>query len=178
MDRPVDLIALNCVKCSRPVPAQPDEVAWVCRNCGQGLLLDDEKGLAALTVQYAAGIAPNTSGKPFWVTTGEVSLDRQTYSGNNTQDAQKFWGSPHRFFIPAFTCPLETLLGTGTNLLQNPPALQEGPVSAFEPVTLSVKDVQPLAEFIVVALEAGRKDKVKEIRFKLTLTAPALWVLP
>lgn len=179
MDRSVQLIPLVCVKCQTPVSAQAGEVAWVCGQCGQGLLLDESQGLVPLEVNYAAGIAPNTPGKPFWVTEGRVAFaKRQTYSGNEDRDAQNFWGQPRRFFVPAFNSLLETLLGLGSKLLEQPPALQPGPAARFEPVTLALEDVKPLAEFIVMALEAGRKDRLREIQFSLELSNLVLWVLP
>jgi hypothetical protein len=38
--------------------------------------------------------------------------------------------------------------------------------------------VRATAEFIVMAVEAERKDDLKEIRFKLELDPPILWILP
>ncbi len=179
MDQPVQLIPLVCTKCQTRVPAQPGEVAWVCSQCGQGLMLDLSKGLAPLEVNYAAGIASNTQGKPFWVTEGRVAFTRrQTYSGNEDREANIFWGQARRFFVPAFTSPLENFLDLGSKLLIQPPSVQPGPPVRFEPVTLALEDVKPLAEFIVMALEAGRKDKLREIQFTLELTSPVLWILP
>jgi hypothetical protein len=179
VDRPVQLIPLVCVKCQTPVPAQPDEVAWVCGQCEQGLVFDERLGLASLDVFYAAGIPPNTPGKPFWVADGRVAFTRrQTYSGNEDRAVTRFWEGPRRFFVPAFNGSLEALLGLGSKLLENPPTLQPGPTAPFEPVTLALADVKPLAEFIVMALEAGRKDKLKEIQFTLELSNPVLWILP
>jgi len=177
MDRPVELVPLVCIKCSTPIPAQPDEIAWVCSQCKQGLLLDEQKGLVPLEVHYAAAVTQE-KGKPFWVAEGRVSLQRATYKGNEDRDAQLFWSQPRRFFIPAFDCPLETLLNLGTNLLFQPPTLQPGNVVLFEPVTLSLPDIHALAEFVVMAIEANRKDKLKEIRIGLELSEPSLWVLP
>jgi len=154
-------------------------VAWVCGQCGQGLLLDVSKGLVALEVNYVAGIAPNTPGKPFWVTEGRVGFaSRQTYSGNEDRQAHNFWGQPRRFFVPAYNSPLENLLEVGSKLLVQPPSLQSGPATRFEPVTLAPEDVKPLAEFIVMALEAGRKDKLRDIQFSLELSSPVLWIMP
>ena len=179
MDQPVQLIPLVCIKCQTPVPAQPDEVAWVCGQCGQGLLLDVSQGLAPLEVNYAAGIAPNTPGKPFWVTEGRVAFaSRQTYSGNEDREAHNFWGQPRRFYVPAFTSTLEDLLEVGSKLIVRPPSLQAGSPVRFDPVTLAPEDVNPLAEFIVMALEAGRKDKLREIQFSVELSSPVLWIMP
>jgi hypothetical protein len=180
MDQPVELIPLVCPQCTTPIPAEVDEVAWVCAQCGQGLSLDDEKGLMPLEVHYAAGIAANMRGKPFWVAEGRVNMQRDTYgsSGKDTKAALQFWSQPRQFFIPAFSAPLETLLGLGMQLLNRPPNLQPGPTVGFEPVILYLEDVKAAAEFIVVAVEAGRKDKVKQVEFNLQLSEPVLWILP
>ena len=179
MDQPVQLIPLVCTKCQTRLPAEPGEVAWVCSQCGQGLQLDVSKGLVPLEVNYAMGIAPNTPGKPFWVTEGQVTFSsRQTYSGNEDREAHNFWSQPRRFFVPAFNSPLEALLEVGSRFLMQPPVPLPGPAARFEPVTLALEDVKPLAEFIVMAIEAGRKDKLKDIQFSLELSTPVLWILP
>ncbi len=150
MVRPVELIPLVCLKCDTPVPAQPDEVAWVCTRCGQGLLLNesDDRGLSPLVVQYAAGLDPARPGKPFWVAEGSVQLQRSTYAA------------------------------LGPRLVLNPPALQAGPLAPFEPVTVSPEDLPALAEFIVLAIEAGRSDMLKQVQIQVRLSEPVLWVLP
>jgi hypothetical protein len=179
VDRPVELIPLVCLRCSTPIPAGPEEVAWVCAQCGQGMALDETRGLVALEVQFAAGRDdPNQPGKPFWVAEGRVSVQRHTYSGNQDREAQAAWSQPRRFFVPAFDCTLETLLSLGTRLLLEPPVLQPGNPTRFEPATLHPEDVRAAAEFILVAIEAGRKDKLKEIQFSLDLSTPYLWILP
>ena len=179
MDKPVNLIALVCPNCSTPVPAQPDEVAWVCTQCGKGFLLDQVKGLVLLEVNYSSAIAPSAKGKPYWVAEGRVTLQRESYGfGSSTREAQAFWSQPRRFFIPAYSCPMETMLNEGIQRMAWPPVLQSGPACPFEPVTEWLEDVQAFAEFVLVAIEAGRKDKLKEIKFSLELSSPSLWILP
>ena len=58
MDRSVELIPLNCVRCGTPLPAEPDEAAWVCAQCGQGMILDPNAGLLSLQVNYSAALKP------------------------------------------------------------------------------------------------------------------------
>lgn len=178
MDQPVELIPLVCPKCSTPVPAELDEVAWVCAQCGQGLLLDEQKGLALLEVQFAAGIPAVAKGKPFWVADGQVAMQRKTYSGNQGNEAQAFWSQPRRFFIPAFAAPLDDRLNLAMSLIAKPPALQAGSPTRFEPAVMHIEDVSAAAEFVVMAIEAGRKDKLKELDFSLKLSTPVLWILP
>ncbi|NMB87191.1 MAG: hypothetical protein GYA17_02455 [Chloroflexi bacterium] len=178
MTTPVRLIPMLCIRCQNPLPAQPGETAWVCSNCGQGQLLSDEQGLEALEVHFAAGLPAGKPGRPFWVAEGTVRLQRETYRGDQSGAMQAFWGAPRRFFVPAYELPLPELVETGLRLLQQPPALQAGSPAAFLPVSVPPTDVRPLAEFILLAVEAARKDDLRELRFDLSLSAAELWVLP
>ncbi len=180
MTTPVELVPLVCVRCDTPVPAQPDEVAWVCANCGQGLHLDVGVGLVPLDVYYAASIRPKTAGRPFWVVEGNVSSTRETYDHSNqvTQESMSFWGAPRRFYIPAFTCPLDEILDLGIDLLRNPPEMDEGPAAPFAAVTLAREDVPAVVEFVVMAVEAEHKDQLRALDVSLELDVPKLWILP
>lgn len=179
METPVELVPLNCIRCGTPIPAEIEEVAWICDQCEQGQQLGDD-GLIPLEVHYAQGIAPTHKGRPFWVVEGHVAIDRKTYGtfGKKTKDALRFWEQPRKFIIPAFPYPVDKFSRNGVEWLQNPPALQPGSVVDFVPVTVAAADVKVWAEFLVLALEAERKDKVKNVNFKLDLAAPQLWVLP
>jgi hypothetical protein len=178
MAQTIQLVPLLCVRCNTSIPANLEEVAWACAQCGQGNMLDVEKGLVPVEIHYSAGLAPSARGKPFWVVDAQVSQQRQTYSGNEEREAQKFWAQPRRFYVPAFECPLETLLDLGQKLLLHPPALQPGAPAPFEPVILHMEDVQAAVDFIVMAVEAGRKDMLKEVEFSAMLSTPELWVMP
>jgi hypothetical protein len=178
MDQPVSLVPLVCPQCATPVPAGMEERAWVCAQCGKGLVLDEEQGLAPLTVHYSAQIMRGATGKPFWTALGSLTLQRETFAGDKDRDAERFWSQPRRFFVPAFECPLETQLSLGNQMLLQPPDLQGGPAAAFEAVTVGPEDVKALAEFIAMTIEAGRDDKLREVRFTLDLAEPELWILP
>ena len=69
-DAAVRLIPIQCPRCQTPVPAQVDEVAWVCGQCNQGMLLSEEFGVQALDVFFSAAIPAGGQGKPFWVSRG------------------------------------------------------------------------------------------------------------
>ena len=56
--------------------------------------------------------------------------------------------------------------------------MQEGKPVKFETVTFSPADIPALVEFIVIAVEAERRDKVKSIQMKIELEDPELWILP
>jgi len=177
----VRLIPLRCVRCETPVPADPEEVAWVCAQCGQGLVLDEQVGLEPLDIHYSAEIRPNQAGKPFWVARGRVSIRRESYSGQSgkiEREVEDFWGKDRLFVIPAYTANLEELLAGATGFLRNPPSLNEGPLVKFAPVTLSPKDLAAAAQFVVMAVEAERKDRLKRLEPAVELDEPDLWILP
>jgi hypothetical protein len=179
MTAPVELIPLLCTRCQAPIPAGLDEVAWVCAQCGQGLLLSEEKGAVPLEICFAAGLDERGGGRPFWVVPGKVELQRKIFGGGDPGgQARVFWGAGRTFFVPAYTCTLDELVQIGMQMIGQAPVLQPGPAVPFIPVTMLPEDVQPYAEFIVMGIEAGRKDRLKELQFKLDLGQPVLWVLP
>ncbi|MFC1996260.1 hypothetical protein ACFLXI_01470 [Chloroflexota bacterium] len=179
METPVELVPLNCIRCGTSIPAEVDEVAWVCRQCERGQQLGDD-GLIPLRVNYSVRIKPSQKGRPFWVCEGRVTLDRNTYGtfGKKTGEALSFWELPRQFIIPAFTYTLGEFSRVGVKWLKTPPAMEPGLIVDFEPVTVASGDVSAWAEFLVMAIEAERKDKIKKIEFKLTLAEPQLWILP
>jgi hypothetical protein len=179
VDRPVELVPLLCIQCNAPIQAEIDEIAWACDNCGRGQMLDEQKGLIPLEIYFSAEVPANNLGKPYWVTGGNVKVDREAYGvfGKQNGAASRFWGQPRQFFIPAYACSLEEMISTGKRLLVENPTLQFGPPLKFEAVTLLREDVFKAVEFIIVGIEAGRKDKVKRVDFTLDLIEPELWIL-
>ena len=96
MTKPVELIALKCQQCDTAIPAEIDEVAWVCEQCGKGQRLD-ENGLVYLDVHYSKFIEPTQKGRPFWVCEGSVNIDRDTYGfGGKTKKSEDFWSQPRK----------------------------------------------------------------------------------
>lgn len=181
--KPVRLVPLLCARCRAPVPAQVDEVAWVCETCGQGLELDEtpdgSNATVPLDVFFSAAIGQGQAGRPFWVTSGKVTItQRETYKGNEARQAEEFWAQPRLFYIPAWAAALDEIVATGVELLQNPLGMQAGSRTAFRPVVAHPTDLRALAEFMVMSVEAGRKDMLKRVEFTIDLQPPQLWVLP
>jgi hypothetical protein len=174
------LLPLQCIKCQAPIPAAVDEVAWVCTACGQAVLLDDTqpRGLMPLELHYDASIRNGQAGRPFWVAQGAVTVSRQTYRGNENRQAQEFWLQPHNFFVPAFDCSLDELVSLGMKLLRQPVVPLQGQAMPFLPVKLSVADIRSMAEFIIMGIEAERRDMIKSVQIQLKLETPILWILP
>jgi hypothetical protein len=175
----VELVLLKCPQCSTPVPAEEDEVAWVCATCGTGLLLTED-GLARQTVQWAAPPAGQRAARwlPFWVFSGTVRFhQRLNHGGNPAPD--DLWLAPRRLFVPAFACPLAQLQALGGDLTRRQPALQAAPPAGpLQGCTVLPEDAGRAAEFVVVSIEAARKDKLRSIQFSLDVAPAELWLLP
>lgn len=176
--KPVQLIPMLCVRCQAPIHAKPDETAWVCEQCGQGQLLDDVRGLRAQDVFFSKDIAGGTKGRPFWVTRGMVTVTRrETYKGDSSLEMREFWEAPRLFFIAAYQTSLDDIISTGVSMLRAPLAIQPGSPVPFLPVVILPDDVHALAEFMVVSVEAERRDALKRINFTLDIDPPQLWIL-
>lgn len=180
MTTSVELVLLKCLQCSTPVPAEEDEVAWVCATCGRGLLLT-ESALVPINVQWAAqSTAPGQGGqpaRPVWVFSGTVEITRrESYSGGNKPD--DLWSRPVRLYVPAYTCPLRELEDVGARLTRQQPVLHPGPAGQLKGCTLLPAEALTVAEFIVLTIEAERKDKLRTIDIRLNVGAPELWVMP
>jgi hypothetical protein len=182
----VELIPLMCIQCGSPIPAEPDEIAWVCATCGQGLQLDEEDGLSALEIHFANAISKsNDRWLPFWVAKGKVTItkrdtfkivQRETVMSDGLPDP--FWIFEQTFFVPAFDCALAQAVEWGMYLLRHPLDLVEGPLAEMGKVTLNQKDMHAIAELIVIGVEAERKDLLKKLDFQLDLEYPEIWVIP
>lgn len=180
MTTSIALKLLKCPQCSTPVPAEEDEVAWVCATCGAGLQLTDD-GLAPLPVHWAVARpgAHVDRWRPFWTFPGAVQFQqRVSYSGHMEPEA--LWSNNAlRFFVPAYNCPLAQLLSLGGDLTRRQPALQAGPVpGALTGCNFLPDDARRVAQFVVLTIEAARPDKLRSVQFDLRLAAPELWLLP
>ncbi len=172
------LVGLECVRCGTPVPAEPEEVAWICGNCSQGLLLDEQTGLRPITVHFGvAKPAPDLRWAPFWVAVGRVRVARrESFGRDSAPDAR--WDQPVRFVLPAFTTSVERAVGWGRQFLLHPPDLRPGEAVVLQGVTVLPEEIDPLARFVVLTIEAEGKDKLEAIDFSLDLDPPELWCLP
>ena len=176
MTAPAGLVPLECVRCSTPVPAEPEEIGWICGNCGQGLLLDEDVGLKAMTVR-AAVAQGQAAWRPYWVASGRVRFARRESFGRDTPP-EASWSQPVCFVLPAYTTTVEDAVAIGVGMLQRPPSLVEGEARPLQGATVLPDQIVPLARFVVLSIEAERDDKLEAIEFTVELDSPELWCLP
>ena len=176
MSTSVELVLLKCPQCSTPVPAEEDEVAWVCQTCGLGLQLT-AGGLAPLSVRWSARRVPKAQWLPFWVLTGTARFTvRESYGGQAKQNP--LWEAPRRFYVPAYPAGLHEIEVLGSELTRAQVPLEPGPPAGpLQHCTLLPEDARGAAEFIVMTIEADRKDTVRNMSFTLDVGGAELWLL-
>jgi len=180
MTTSVQLIALKCLRCAELIPAEENEVAWVCGQCSQGVQLTDD-GLAPLDVNWAAAKEKASAVRwlPFWVFDGAVTFSRRKSFGLLQHGPDKLWEARRRFYVPAFSASLEQLETLGADLTRKQVQLKaDRPAGGLNGCVMFPQDARQAIEFIVLTIEAERKDKLREVDFSLDLSQPDLWVLP
>ena len=70
------------------------------------------------------------------------------------------------------------MIQLGVTLLKAGEAIQPGGPAPFLPVTTLPTDMHALAEFMVLSIEAERRDALKTVEFHLKLEPPRLVILP
>lgn len=176
------LDALICPQCTQWLSPKPDDIVLACPRCFTAVILEDSGLRSVSAVAYAASSATDATWYPFWTFQGQVEFTaRETQSGNKSKDAQQFWQTERRFLIPAWDLDMWQARDLGMRLLQKPPQLtilNGPPETAFHSATLSREDALKLVDFIILTVEAERKDMLRKLQFKLTIDDPALWLLP
>ena len=180
------LVPLQCPNCSQALKPDNDDIIIACPNCHLPVHIG-EQGLEISTIQYALP----TSGKggdqsvwaPFWVFQGQVNIRKRETQGrrSNTQDALKTWQVIRRLFVPAWDLNVHTAQDLGTKLTLRQPELEHiGQPSPLKLISVSVShaDALKMLEFIVLAIEARRKDWLKSLDFNIDVGEPDLFALP
>ena len=176
------LLALRCPNCTRPVSAHNDHVLIACDNCHTVLSLSEEQGLAVVKVSYAAPQGEATAWLPLWLFPGRVIIRRrEAQRGSDDKAAIAFWDQPRYFYVPAWDTNIQTWRTIGRELVKQQPQFQavSRPETAhLRPAFLTAQDAQKIIEFIVLDIEVGRSDWLKNLDFSLEVSQPTLWAVP
>jgi hypothetical protein len=180
------LIPLRCPNCNEPLKPDNDTVVFGCTNCHTPVHISPD-GPKKVAIRYAIWSKDKSNTQiwvPFWVFEGQVQIlrrDTQGGSRSSSKDSKKMWGVPRRLYVPAWDLSLHTAQEVGSKMTQRQPAMQFiEPPADRELVSASVTqaDALNLLEFIVLAIEARRRDWLKDLKFKLNVGEPELWGLP
>lgn len=179
------LILLRCPNCSSALKPGIDDIVYACPNCSLPIHIEAE-GPKIIGIQYAVPPKGKDSEKiwvPFWVFEGRVQIKQRETQGrrSSTKDSLELWGAPRRLYVPAWDLSIHTAQEVGSKITQSQPAMRfvERPAEAqLIRAIVSPDDALKLLEFIILAIEARRKDWLKELVFDLEVGEPALYALP
>ena len=180
------LLLLRCPQCQSPLePGQLDVVVG-CGHCYAAVAVD-ETGLRLMKVSYAAmrgDLEEVEQWLPFWVFNGRVHITKRDTQGSSmfsSKNPEQYWDSYRNLYVPAWDLPMATAREIGQKFTQEQTRLQAMPppsetrlVSAI----VSPDDALKLMEFVVLSIEAQRKDWLKRLKFHIEAGAPELWALP
>ncbi len=179
------LLLLRCPNCTNPLTPDNDDVVVTCNRCQKAVAIEED-GPRLIDVRYAvkAGYKPDTQAwLPVWVFEGQVTIHLRETQGRSRsveKEVADLWGVTRRLFVPAWDLSLSTAQEVGQRMVLQQPAFQfiDRPAEAsLAPATVTREDALRLLEFVVLAIEARRKDWLKNIRFELTAGEPEMWAI-
>lgn len=178
------LILLRCPQCNRPLKPENDDVVIACDNCFTPVAIGRD-GPSRITVHYAVledqpvQIEP---WYPFWVFSGKVNILRRETQGGRSREADSaaMWGSSRRLYVPAWELSMRVAQEVGSRLVQEQSEfrfVQQPSEWQLVAATVTPGDARNLLEFVILAIEARRKDWLKDLEFSMDLDQPEFWVL-
>lgn len=180
------LILLRCPNCTEPLSPNNDDVVVACTNCHIPVAIA-VNGAQRMTVQYAVDAGSRVSGSstwyPFWLFEGRVHITRRETQGGSRsgrKESEKLWGVSRRLYVPAWELDLHVAQEVGGRLIQMQPDFQlvDQPEEVnLVSATVTPKDARKLLDFIVLAIEARRRDWLKNLEFELEIGQPELLAL-
>ncbi|NJN55912.1 MAG: hypothetical protein HC804_14900 [Anaerolineae bacterium] len=179
------LLALRCPQCGQKLePKQNDVVVVVCAHCFTAVTLH-QTGLQPIDVHYAAPAQERVDGwLPFWLFHGRVHMQQRESQGGSKgadKDAAKLWQQVQRLYAPAWNQPAPQAREIGSHLVQSQPLFQAIPHpdgALLSETVLTPEDGLKLLDFIVLTIEAERKDMLRDLKFNIEAGTPALWAIP
>ena len=84
-------------------------------------------------------------------------------------------------YVPAWEISMQVAQDIGSRFIQHQPVMKfvERPDDAYmAPAAVTPEDALRLLEFIVLAIEARRRDWLKALDFRIEAGEPELWAMP
>lgn len=178
------LILLRCPNCVQLLTPENDDVVFMCTNCFAGVSID-ESGLGIIDVRFALppkGEPRAEQWLPFWVYKGQVQISRRDTQGRSDSKAsEEQWAGSQRLYVPAWEMSMQVAQEIGSRLITSRPSIRiiERPADAYmAPAVVTPDEALGLLEFIVLAIEARRRDWLKALEFNIEANKPELWAMP
>lgn len=179
------LVLLRCPNCGRALTPENDDVVVACNHCRTPVAIARD-GPSRISVRFAVSgdeIGRQDAWHPFWVFSGKVNISRRETQGgarSGAKDSAALWGSPRRLYVPAWELSMRIAQEVGSRLVQEQPRFRfvdQPQESRLVAATVTPGDARRLLEFVVLAIEARRRDWLKDLDFAMDLDQPELWAL-
>ena len=181
----MQLLALKCPTCGQNLKPKSNETVVVgCGNCKTAVSLQ-QSGIKAIKAQYAAPTSENVEAwLPVWVYNGRVNILRRESQGSSKgadKDAAKLWNAAQKLYAPAWQESVSQAREIGSWFVVRQPAfntIEPTESMVMREATITPEDGLKLLDFIVLSLEADRKDWLADLQFEIQTTGHELWVIP
>ena len=178
------LEAIKCKNCGSGLVVEVNDYVTYCISCGSGFEIINGE-LNPIEINFSAAALPAEGEmiyKPFWLLKTHVEILERTSSSGHASDV--FGGSGKssgniNFYIPAFRCPLESLKFISTEFTtKNPVASPQKFNSKLTGFAYGKEDAMKLAEFLLISVEAEKKDMLKTFRYNISLNSYEILGIP
>ena len=181
----MQLLALKCPTCGQKLTPQSNETVVVsCAQCLTAVFLQ-QSGIKVIPVQYAAPSSDKVEvWLPVWVYNGRVNILRRESQGSSKgadKDAAKLWNAAQKLYAPAWQEPIPQAREIGSWFVVRQPvfeAIEPTESMVMREATITPEDGLKLLDFIVLSLEAERKDWLADLQFEIQTTGRELWAIP
>lgn len=179
------LEAIKCKKCDSGLVVEVNDSIVYCSSCGSGFeILNGE--MIPIEINFAAA-ALRSEGemiyKPFWLLKTNIEILERDAGGTFLKNL--FGGSSNEtsgsisFYIPAFYCSIDVMKNLATEFTtKNPVASPQKYNTKLVGFAYGKEDARKLAEFILISMEAEKKDVMKRFNYKLDVTSYEILGIP
>jgi hypothetical protein len=173
---------VKCKNCASGLMVEMNDSVTYCSSCGNGYEIIDGD-LYPIEINFAAAALPSEGEliyKPFWYLKANVTiLVRESDKGYYSDGGGKKAYGDIIFYIPAFSCPVESMRQLAIAYTQrNPVASPQKYNVKVTGFNYGKEDARKLAEFVLISLEAEKKDTMKQFEYKIDFNSFEILGIP
>jgi len=178
------LEVVKCKNCASGLVVELNDSITYCMSCNNGYEIIDGE-LYSIEINFANAALPPEGEliyKPFWylktnveilVRESDAGFFSRTFGNTNTTS-----GSVN-FYIPAFSCPIEFTRQLAIAYTQrNPVSSPQKKSVKITGFNYGKEDARKLAEFVLISIEAEKKDTMKQFEYRIDFNSFEILGIP
>ena len=183
MSSEIQLVALKCTQCGEPLTAKLRDIVLYCKGCGSGYEVHRQQPLSKVNVYFARLNRNAQEFHCFWAFDGTLVDSKREAKGGFFKNPKGlmtlFEQRPIlRLYVSAELRDLSTNDPLGLQLTRDQPELEFlHPQAELPRPEISQEDARKIADFLLITSEAGQKDSLRSLEYKLQLNNPMLMAL-